>query len=103
MVTRLVRCLIAEHVYPDNRSLGLPFMEQVAAWEVGESDKLYLVASWCTALVCHVHSFFSVRYREVRNVAVIFGVKLLAHYVNILTVNILPFVPRNNRPIANTR
>ena len=39
-----VRCLIAEHVYPDNRSLGLPFMEQVAAWEVGESDKLYLVA-----------------------------------------------------------
>ena len=42
-----VRCLIAEHVYPDNRSLGLPFMEQVAAREVGESDKLYLVASWC--------------------------------------------------------
>ena len=30
-----VRCLIAEHVYPDNRSLGLPFMEQVAAWVGG--------------------------------------------------------------------
>ena len=38
-----VRCLIAEHVYPGNHSLGLPLVEQVAAWEVGELDTTFLL------------------------------------------------------------